>query len=148
MKNILKTFIIAIISVITLTGCTSTYMAYTFQVETGDNIKVEINTSEGHSLTNGVPFYVMKDNANVADGAFIPGSDYDDYVLTVKNTTEATVLDEGEERGVKYLLYSVGDQEFNYIIFIKDSNTGVILGSNVSLDAAKEAFALLTFSVA
>jgi hypothetical protein len=147
MKNIFKSFIIALVSVVTLTGCTETYTAYTFAVETGDNIKVELNTSKGHDLTSGVPFYVMKDETSIADGNFIPATDYDDYVMTIKNTPDATLIEENEKNGVKYIFYSVNNTEFNYIISINGSNTGVIMGSSVSKDAAKEAFELLTFSV-
>ena len=42
-----------------ITGCT-TAQAYTFDVETGDMIRVELNTTGGYDLSSEVPFTISR----------------------------------------------------------------------------------------
>lgn len=83
----------------------------------------------------------------ISTGTFVQGYAYDQYVDSVKNDDNAEVLDSGVKDGNKYLFWNYNDSEFNYIIYVGDSNTAVILGTPISEEAAREVFDLLTISV-
>lgn len=69
------------------------------------------------------------------------------YAAVVQSDENAKLLDSGTKDGNEYIFWSFNDREFNYAILIKDSNTGVILGNNVSEESARECFERLTFTV-
>lgn len=147
MKNIFKTLVVSVMSVLTLTGCSSS-IAYTYSIETGDKVVIELDTSDGHKLSSDVPFEVSLDGEVLTTGTFIPGSSYDDYVYSVQDTEDAVLVDQGERDGLEYIFYSYGKAEYNYIINIKGSDTGVVLSNGIDADTAREVFDLLTISIA
>lgn len=145
MKKTLLSLILLCTFMFTLTGCNTT-KSYTFDVETGDKIKIELNTTDGYDLSSSLPFTVSKDGSVLSQGTFITLDGYDDYVNMVNNDTNSTVLDSGSMNGVTYTFYSYNDAEFNYIIKIDNSNTALLLGNANSQNEAQTVFELLTFS--
>lgn len=137
--------IMMLVIMLILTGCTSS-ISYTYKVSTGDNIQIKLNNSDGYSITSEVPFKITKDNATVSEGTFITLDGYDQYITTVNNTSAAKVIDKGTKNGAEYTFYSYNGQEFNYIIKVEGSNTGLLIGNAVSEESAKECFERLTFS--
>lgn len=152
MKNIFKTFVVTLIAVLTLTGCgSSKSVAYTYNVETGDKVTVELDTTDDHGLTSKVPFDVYKDDKVLSTGTFIEGKLYDDYVNAIKATSTAIVIDEGKNENIEYIFYKAdanGHMEYNYIISIKNSDTGLVLANVLDGDTAKEVFNKLTIKLA
>lgn len=145
-KKIVKMLSLALISVFAITGCT-TSKSYTFDVSTGDKIKVELQTNDGYDISSNLPFEISKDGNILSQGTFITIDGYNQYVDIANDTSSgATVLDEGNKNGVTYTFYSYNNEEFNYIIKVDNSNTGVLLGNDVSEQSAKEVFEKLTFS--
>lgn len=63
------------------------------------------------------------------------------------NDENATILDSGEKDGCEYVMWNYNDSEYDYAILIEDSNTGILLGNDVSEESAKECFQRLTISV-
>lgn len=125
----------------------STFLSYSFNVETGDKIKVTLDTSSGLSLEqkDGV-FSVKKDDEVILQGMFINEATYNQYVK-IKGQQGMTVLADTEKDGNTYYMYEVDGQagtEDNFVVWLKNSNTGVILGSVAGKDNAKEAFEKLT----
>lgn len=145
MKKALLSLILLCTFMFTLTGC-NTAKSYTFDVETGDKIKIELNTTDGYDLSSSLPFTVSKDGSVLSQGTFITLDGYDDYVDRVNNDTNSTILDSGSINGVTYTFYSYNDTEFNYIIKIDNSNTALLLGNPNSQNEAQTIFELLTFS--
>lgn len=145
MKKTLLSLILLCTFMFTLTGCNTT-KSYTFDVETGDKIKIELNTTDGYDLSSSLPFTVSKDGSVLSQGTFITLDGYDSYVDMVNNDTSSTVLDSGSMNGVTYTFYSYNDTEFNYIIKIDGSNTALLLGNANSQNEAQTVFELLTFS--
>lgn len=148
MKKVISIISIVIMGVmlLTLTGCTSS-KSYTFDVETGDRVEITLNTSEGHDLSYELPFTISKDDKTLSQGTFIKGNYYSEYVNVANTDSLATVLDTGSNDDIEYVFYSYNDSEYNYIIKVKDSNTGIILGNPNSREEAEECFELLTFSL-
>lgn len=145
MKKALLSLILLCTFMFTLTGCNMA-KSYTFDVETGDKIKIELNTTDGYDLSSSLPFTVSKDGSVLSQGTFITLDGYDDYVDRVNNDTNSTILDSGSMNGVTYTFYSYNDTEFNYIIKIDNSNTALLLGNPNSQNEAQTIFELLTFS--
>lgn len=142
MKNIIKILIISLFAVFTMTGCT-TNVAYTFSVETGDSITVQLDTSDGYKMSNKVPFEISLDGTVLTTGKFIEGKYYDDYLSSIKGDANATLIDESKRDDLEYIFYSYNGSEYNYVINIIGTKTGVILSSK-DANSAKEVFGLLS----
>ncbi|MBO5479223.1 MAG: hypothetical protein J6A04_05990 [Clostridia bacterium] len=145
MKKTLSLLILLVVLLFLLAGCTSS-MSYTYKVTTGDTIKVKLNTSDGYSITSELPFKVIKDNTTLTQGTFITLEGYEQYITAVNKDSNSKIIDRGTKNGVDYIFYSYNNSEFNYIVKIVDSKTGILLGNSVSEQSAKECFERLTFS--
>jgi len=146
MKKVIGSLTIVFVLVLFLTGCT-TNKSYTFNVETGDKIKVKLNTTDGYDLSSNLPFTISKDGNTLSQGTFITISSYDEYVKAAKTNSSAKVIDESSKDNIEYVFYSYNDSEYNYVIKVKNSNTGILLGNPNSQEEAKKCFELLTFSL-
>ncbi len=146
MKKLISSLSIFFTLVLLLTGCT-TSKAFTYDVQNGDSIKVELNTSNGYDLSSNLPFEVSKDNNVLSQGTFITIDGYNQYIDIVNNDSNAKILDSETKNGISYTFYSYDDSEFNYIIKIDNSNTGIVLANPNSEKEAKEIFDKLTFSL-
>lgn len=147
-----KTFIYLVITILTilmllvLAGCSSS-KSYTFTVETGDKIKIQLNTTDGYDISSDLPFKISKDGNTLSQGTFIKMNYCDEYINAVNNDSLAKVIDTGSTNDIEYLFYSYNNSEYNYIIKVKNSNTGILLGNPNSQEEAEKCFSLLTFSI-
>lgn len=146
MKKFFGLLMLICMLTLTLTGCTTT-KSYTYVVETGDSIKIELNTSDGYDLSSNLPFTISKDGEIYSQGTFITMDGYNQYIDLVDRDVNSKILDKGMKNGVTYTFYSYNNTEYNYIIKIDGSNTGVLLGSQKSQVEAENIFNLLKFSV-
>ena len=140
-------YVFAILSMMILfVGCgnAKTSKSYTFNVETGDSVKVKLDTSDKYNITSEVPFEISQDGDVKSQGTFIFGEAYEQYKDVVDTDENAELLDSGNKDGNEYVFWSYNDSEYNYAILIKGSSTGLILGNNVSEESAKECFNRLT----
>lgn len=140
-------YVFAILSMMILfVGCgnAKTSKSYTFNVETGDSVKVKLDTSDKYNITSEVPFEISQDGDVKSQGTFIFGEAYDQYKDVVDTDANAELLDSGNKDGNEYVFWSYNDSEYNYAILIEGSSTGLILGNNVSEESAKECFNRLT----
>lgn len=144
MKKIFMGILMAGIMIVSLTGCT-TNKSYTYTVETGDKVKITLNTTDGYDLSSDLPFTISKDGNNLSQGTFIQGSDYEQYVNAAK--TQGQIIDKGSNDNIEYVFYSYNNSEYNYVIKIKNSNTALLLGNPNSEEEAKKCFELLSFNL-
>ena len=128
-------------------GCTSS-KTVTYNVETGDSISIKLDTSEGYDISTDVPFTISQNDETISQGTFITAESYQQYVDAVKSTEGVTIIDSGENDTCEYLMWNSNDTEYDYVVLIKESNTGVLIGNNVSEKSAKECFNRLTISIA
>ena len=148
MNKIITKLIAVGVILLVLTGCT-TYKAYTFEVKTGDDIKVKLKTNDGYDITSDVPFSIKKDNKTLSNGIFITIDSYDTYVSNAKNDSKSNIIETSSKGDIEYVFYSYSnadDNEWNYIIKVKDSKTGLIIGNPNSEKEAKEVFDRLTIT--
>lgn len=143
--------VMAFIMVFAMTACGgniggNTSMAFTFAVNTGDNIKIELDTTDRYSLTSDIPFVVSHKGDVLSQGAFIIGDGYVTYLDLIESDEDAKVIESGEKNGYEYTMWEYADKEWNYAIHVSDA-TAIIIGNNVSEESAHEVFARLTISV-
>lgn len=142
-----------LILVFVLTACNfGTRRSYTFEVETGDNIKVTLDNIDKYSLSqkNGT-FIVSKDDQTISQGVFLTDEMYNQYKDLIDKNENNVILNKetGKKDDNEYIYYETKGKsgtEYNYVVMINDSHTGVIIGSTVSKEEAQNVFDLLTLT--
>ncbi len=151
MRKKLIAIILCLSVISTMLGCAfsaKSNVTYTYNVETGDTIKIRFDTSGKYRLTPNLPFAISHDGDTLSQGTFLVEDGYQQYVDIVNEDEDAILLDSGTKNGNEYIFWSYNDSEFNYAIMIKDSNTGLLIGNNVSQDSAEECFKRMEIKVA
>lgn len=141
--------LLAILMVLLLSACTKS-MSYSFTVETGDKIKVKLDTTDGYSISQKEGTYTVSlDGTDILTGLFLTEEMYGQY-LAALDSEEVEILEESEHNGCTYTEYRYTAQdhtEHNFVCWVTGSSTGVLMGSVEPQQAAEEAFLRLTFSV-
>ena len=142
-------FSLIVVVMLFVTGCgdSKTTVSYTYKVETGDNIKISLTTNDGYELTSDIPFVISKDKKELSQGTFISTEYYTAYVDSVKNDEKAKIIDEGTKSDCSYVMWNYNDSEFNYVVMINGTNTGILIANNISEESAKECFDRLEIKV-
>ena len=147
-----KTFALLMVFCMTLilSACQSS-TSVTYSVDTGDKIKVSVDTQTGFRQNTGNPYIISKDDTEYIQGAFGGADTYELYKSYIDMSDTAELLEEGEQDGNPYIFYTVyasedgGDTEYDYIVRIAGSDTCALLASTHSEDGAREAFDALSF---
>ncbi len=138
---------VIIITAILILGKFTTKLSYTYEVNTGDKITLSLNTTDGYSMTQDMPFSITKDDGIISRGTFIEASAYEVYESSMDLIDGIVNSDKGEKDGITYLYFNYNNTEFDYIIKINDSNTGLLLSNSISEESAKEMFDRLSFEI-
>ncbi len=150
MKKTLKIFsCLSLVVMLFVTGCgkLKTTISYTYKVETGDNIIISLTTNDGYNLTSDIPFVISKDNKELSQGIFISAEYYTAYIDSIENDDKAEIIDEGTKANCSYVMWNYDDSEFNYVVMINGTKTGLLIANNVSEESAKECFSRLEIKV-
>ncbi len=151
MKRIFSCILLCVVLCICLNGCTiHSSKAYTFNVDTGDTIKINMNTSEQYDLSSSLPIQFSQNGSTISQGTFAQEESYDYYKSIVDSDDSVELLDEGSKNGVTYFFYKVSGysgMEYDYVMKINNSKTSFIIGNTISQESAEEVFSRLTFSV-
>ena len=145
--NIIFSLLIVVILFITGCGNLKKTVSYTYKVETGDSIIISLTTNDGYNLTSTIPFVISKDEKELSQGTFISADYYAAYVDGVKNDENAKIIDEGTKSDCSYVMWNYNDSEFDYVVLINGTNTGLLIGNNVSEESAKDCFDRLEIKV-
>ena len=125
MKKIFKSILLVGIMMLALTGCT-TNKSYTYTVETGDKVKITLNTTDGYDLSSDLPFAISKDGNTLSQGTFIQESYYEQYVNAAN--TQGQIIDRGSNDNIEYINKYLEDGYKDYITKpINKKNTNEIL---------------------
>lgn len=147
MKKTVLCFAVLVCMLAMFAGCTtSSSMTYLFSVDNGDSVKITLDTTDHYKMTSEVPFTISHDGETLSQGAFIQGEAYSEYINAVERDEKAYVLDSGTKDGNEYEFWKYNDSEYNYVIKVAGTNTGIVLGNNVSQESAQECFNRLTIS--
>lgn len=143
MKKILL-LVVSMCLLTALTGCTSS-KTYTYKVSTGDQIELRLDTTGGkYDMSTDMPFVISKDGEMVSQGSFITAEGYDMYVQALMSDSDAEVIEQKTYNGVEYIFYVYNDYEYNYVVRIIGSDTGLLLGNTISEESARACFDRLT----
>ena len=154
MKNIKKILALglSVVMVFGMTACSfSSNKALTMDVETGDKIKVECDTSDGLSMKWDKEDNIMtikKGKDTVLELIFADEDHIEEYCEAANG--EVDVKDTDEENGVVYTLFAAEDddeEKFFIVGWIVGSDTGIIAEGTDSKKDTMNAFEALTFTV-
>ena len=145
MKKQRIVFIAVVLLMVTIfSSCTTSLnKSVSFNVSTGDQIKVTVDAKAGYDITMKSPFEVMKDGETVVNGSFATEEAFDGLSETVDSDEKATLIDKGKKDGNDYLFYSyegAAGTEYNYIMKVGESKTVIIMSSLKDEDEAKKAY--------
>ena len=147
MKKVLAAVCSVVLVLCLFTACSTTSSkAYTFTVDNGDKIKIELNTAGNYDLSAELPFTISCDKETLSQGSFVLAKSYQQYVSVVNSDENAELIDSGTKDGNEYIFWCYNGSEYNYAILIEGSNTGIVLGNPISKESAKECFDRLTIS--
>jgi hypothetical protein len=150
MRKIEKSFIcMLLVGMLFVVGCgnVTATVSYTYQLDTGDSIVLSLNTSDGYSLSSNLPFVISKDKEEQSQGTFIEAEYYSIYIDSIENDEDAEIIEQGEKDNCSYVMWNYGGSEYDYVIMINGTDTGILLGNNVSEESARECFDRLTIAV-
>ena len=143
MKKLISVLSVALCLCILLTACHSSF-SYTFNIETGDRVKVTLDTTNGYKLRqeNG-QFSVEKDDNKLMFGTFLTADMFDDYEATV--LAGADIIESAEDF---YLFQQDGQsgRETYYLFMLDNSDTGIILATLEGEETARAIYDLLTIT--
>lgn len=141
-----KALLALLMTVVCLAGC-SKFMSYTFDVSTGDKIKVKLNVSEGYELTqNDGQFYVEEDGERLVTGIFTTEEYWDYYTENIPVAEGCEVIKEDDLCGGNDGLVYTVEEETNAILHVGSSDTYVMLGSIEDSDDVLAVIASLTIT--
>lgn len=145
MKKIFR-ILFGTIIIFLISGCTTT-KSYIFKVETSDNIKITLKTNNGYDISSDVPFELKINKKNISYGFFITTESYNEYQDLINSGSNVELIESNSNNDIDYIFYKYNTDipEYNYVIKIKNSNTGIIIANNISLDSAKDMFEHLSF---
>lgn len=143
--------ICVMVIILVLTGCTSS-MSVTFNVGTGDTIKVTLDTSEGFMLeeVDDEAFIVTENGDTICKAVFLDEDDYEHRKYMYDNMERIEIIEEGSGDGLTWTLYNVDLVPYGrtFIVWIDGSNTGLSIGSSEEYsEYCVKVFNSLTFSV-
>lgn len=124
-------------------GCSSS-VAYSYTMDNGDYIRLELDASDGYELSAEVPFTISQNGEERSVGQFLYGEYYEESVSSVQSAANTTVIETGEKDGHEYMFWNYNDSEYNYIIRVADSNSAIVIGNLISEESARECFDRLT----
>ena len=121
-------------------GCTSKTL--TFNVSTQDQVEIQIKGN--YQLTNEQGNFILEhDNKQKAQGMFIPK---ETYQALLKEKENILILEEGKKDGNPYFL-TQSNEDYVYILFLENSQTGIYLTCTGSKQEAKDIFSSFTFKI-
>lgn len=153
MKKSISVLLLALSLVFVFSGCstqdggTKTHKAFTFSVDTGDKVNIELDTTDGYDITSDLPFEISQNGAILSQGTFIEAAQFESYVEAVSTDANAKIIETNTKDSNQYMFWSYNDSEFNIVILINNSNTGILLGNTISENSAMECFKRLTISL-
>lgn len=146
MKKILS---ILFIFILCFSGCgnASFTKSCTYNVETGDIVKVSLDATGGYDIDSTLPFSISKDEEVITQGTFVTSEAYDLYLEAIQSDEKALLIESIDEDGYNYLFWEYNDTEWNYLIMLGGFDTGVLLSNTVSMESARECFDRLEFTL-
>lgn len=148
MKKRISVLMLALCLIIAFCGCSIKFQkSFTFSVETGDKVCVELDTTGGYDISSDLPFKISKDGSVLSQGTFIEAEWFEYYAEAANTDPDAKVIETNTKDSNQYVFWVYDNSQYNYTILVGDSDTGILLGNDVSEESARECFDRLTISL-
>ncbi|MCI9292181.1 MAG: hypothetical protein HFF02_02635 [Erysipelotrichaceae bacterium] len=134
------------LSTFCLSAC-HTSKSYTFRIENGEMIEVELDTSDGYDLTqeNG-RFAVEKSDETILQGYFLTEDGLREKETLILSSKDVEIKRKSEHP--KLYVYQYDGEaglETDFLLQVEKAKTGVIIGSLHSFEEAEAAFENMSF---
>ena len=146
MKRLIKVITVFILSIFVVTGCNKT-ISVTYNVQTGDKVEVVLNTKENYKLTTDVPFKINRGDDLVTIGQFLTEDGYQYYVSTIATDPKVSDKREDKKDDHTYVYWTYDNRSYEYLIYLKDSKTAVLLVTDTTKEDADKVFDMLQFNL-
>lgn len=148
MKKIAKKLLFLVLaSFVFLTGCNTNKNSVKYLMDNKDVIVLTVKSNDGYTLKEkGANYQICKDGQPIITGALVAYETLKSFMDNVnkENNSEVLYKEEGKVGENPYIYYEIknanGQMEYNFLVSIMYSNTGAIMGSTISREAAFEAF--------
>lgn len=149
-KRFIKLLLLCIFSLALLTAC-NTSKSYTFQTDSGEKIKVTLDTTDGYDLIQkDGTVTVQKDKEDILMGMLLKPEGYEEYVTAIHSSDGINIIEaEPEDSPLFYLYQFEGEagMETTFLFNIEGAKTSALFVSLFSMDQAKAAYERLTFEL-
>lgn len=140
-------FMVALFMVLLVGGC-NTYKSYVFAVDTGDDVEVKLDTTDGWRLENDFGrFIVKKGEKEIITGYFGSEENYNESYENITTSDLYTVMNEKSRDGYTYIHYSYEGKGNYVIMMLEGTNTCVYMLCEEDADTANEAYNRLTIKI-
>ena len=82
-----------------------THKAFTFSVDTGDKIRVELDTTDGFDISSNLPFEISQNGSVLSQGIFIEADDFESYSEAVNTDMNARVIESSSKDLNQYVFW-------------------------------------------
>lgn len=133
-----------------LTACTvKTTKSYTFDIDTGDQIKVSIETSKGFNMTGDIPFSILRDGKEIMRGKFGDCEQFEACREAIDGEEAVALLSEGTKNGCDYFSCTAETKKgTEYGYFLRIGNTTVALTTtSLTQEEAQAVFDAMEFTL-
>lgn len=145
MKKILCLGTVFIVTILIAIGC-SKIDSFDHITGTGDKVTLSLDTSDGYDFVRGKCFVVECDDEEISTGTFISADKYSDSVEDVLNNDDSKIIKSDANDDFEYIFYNEG-KNYNYLVLIKNSKSGVLIENTISEKSAEECFKHLDFKL-
>lgn len=148
MKRLKKLIALVVVLVlgVAIAACSfESSKSYTFEVDTGDSVKVELDTSDGDDLESAENGFNIKDEEGnlIAYGIFVDELLFNQYAQAAYDYGEN--YRESKLDGNLCVYWEPGE-EWDFMVWIEDSNTGIAVVCD-SPETARHLMDRLTFTI-
>jgi len=153
MRKQFSMFLYVIITILSLAGCTlNNTVSFTYAVDTGDRVKVTLNTEDGYTIGTGNPFIISKDGEDILTCQFLSKVGYDYFTENLTDEfvklQNGHIIENGNKDNFDYTFYTVESKFIENNFFVKlNDQTSLIIGSLADETEAKNCFDLLSFEI-
>lgn len=143
--------VFSFVLIVILSGC-QTHQAYTFNIGTGDVIKIQLNTSYGEKLMQEDGQFIIssEEGEYISIGMFLEPDVLNQLYSNVNQLDGVEIISENKNSDMEYIFYKISTEtmtEWNYLMKHSHSQAGIVISNITSEGSAKGIFELLSFEV-
>ena len=150
MKNMKKTVCLTSTLILAcfllFVGCSRTD-TISIKADTGDTVEIILNKSGGFKMQkNDDKTFTVTYKGKKCNGSFITSEYFDDASDSILNDDTVKKISSAQSNGLTYILYEC-DDEYYYMIQPDDSDTGIFLECDSSVEETQKFFRHLKFNI-